>query len=140
QACAWRREVSAMHELGIVFEIQKRVSAVAAENGLALSDIAQVVVEVGEASTIVPRYLKECWPAATDGTEMESAELVVELIVARVQCKKCQTVYEYLKNDKKCPNCGAWECVMVSGQEFNIKEIAVFEEESDEAPEPDQEH
>jgi len=129
-----------MHELGIVFEIQKRVSAVAEENGLALSDIAQVVVEVGEASTIVPRYLKECWPAATDGTEMESAELVVELIVARVQCKKCQTVYEYLKNDKKCPNCGAWECVMVSGQEFNIKEIVVFEEESDEAPEPDPEH
>ena len=126
-----------MHELGIVFEIQKRVSAVAAENGLALSDIAQVVVEVGEASTIVPRYLKECWPAATDGTEMESAELVVELIVARVQCKKCQTVYEYLKNDKKCPNCGAWECVMVSGQEFNIKEIAVFDsgEDADETSE-----
>jgi len=120
-----------MHELGIVFEIQKRVSAVAAENGLALSDIAQVVVEVGEASTIVPRYLKECWPAATDGTEMESAELVVELIVARVRCKKCQTEYEYLKNDRKCPDCGAWECVMVSGQEFNIKEIAVFEPESD---------
>ena len=124
-----------MHELGIVFEIQKRVSAVAEENGLALSDIAQVVVEVGEASTIVPRYLKECWPAATDGTEMESAELVVELIVARVQCKKCQTVYEYLKNDKKCPNCGAWECVMVSGQEFNIKEIAVFDNSTDETEE-----
>ena len=120
-----------MHELGIVFEIQKRVTAVAEENGLALSDIAQVVVEVGEASTIVPRYLKECWPAATDGTQMESAELVVELIVARVQCKKCGTVYEYLKNDKKCPGCGAWECVMVSGQEFNIKEITVFEEGED---------
>ena len=125
-----------MHELGIVFEIQKRVSAVAEENGLALSDIAQVVVEVGEASTIVPRYLKECWPAATDGTEMESAELVVELIVARVRCKKCGTVYEYLKNDKKCPDCGAWECVMVSGQEFNIKEIAVYESDEEEN-EPD---
>ena len=124
-----------MHELGIVFEIQKRVSAVAQENGLALSDIAQVVVEVGEASTIVPRYLKECWPAATDGTEMESAELVIELIVARVRCKKCQTEYEYLKNDKKCPNCGAWECVMVSGQEFNIKEIAVFDNSTDETEE-----
>ena len=37
-----------MHELGIVFEIQKRVTAVAEENGLALSDIAQVVVEVGD--------------------------------------------------------------------------------------------
>ena len=124
-----------MHELGIVFEIQKRVTAVAEENGLALKDIASVVVEVGEASTIVPRYLKECWPAATDGTEMEHTELVVELIIARVRCKKCQTEYEYLKNDRKCPKCGAWECVMVSGQEFNIKEIAVFEEDENEEQE-----
>ncbi len=118
-----------MHELGIVFEIQKRVVAVAQENDLALSDIAQVVVEVGEASTIVPRYLKECWPAATDGTEMEESELVVEVIVAKVRCKRCGEQYEYLKNDRKCPACGAWECVMITGQEFNIKEIAVFEEE-----------
>lgn len=120
-----------MHELGIVFEIQKRVTAVAEENGLSLRDIAQVVVEVGEASTIVPRYLKECWPAATDGTEMQDAELVVEVLVAQVRCKKCGTVYEYLKNHKKCPACGAWECVMVTGQEFNIKEIAVFEGEQE---------
>jgi len=120
-----------MHELGIVFEIQKRVTAVAEENGLSLRDIAQVVVEVGEASTIVPRYLKECWPAATDGTEMQDAELVVEILVAQVCCKKCGTVYEYLKHNKKCPTCGAWECVMVTGQEFNIKEIAVFEGEEE---------
>ena len=126
-----------MHELGIVFEIQKRVTAVAEENGLALSDIAQVVVEVGEASTIVPRYLKECWPAATDGTEMENAELVVEILVAQVRCKKCGTVYEYLKNNKKCPVCGAWECVMVTGQEFNIKEIAVFDSEEESGEDSD---
>ena len=120
-----------MHELGIVFEIQKRVTAVAQENGLSLRDIAQVVVEVGEASTIVPRYLKECWPAATDGTEMQDAELVVEVLIAKVRCKKCGTVYEYLKHNRKCPACGAWECVMVTGQEFNIKEIAVFEGDLD---------
>ena len=123
-----------MHELGIVFEIQKRVSAVALENDLELRDIASVVVEVGEASTIVPRYLKECWPAATDGTEMESATLEVEVIVAKVECKKCGTVYEYLKNNRVCPNCGAWECVMVTGQEFNIKEIVVYEEDEPEEP------
>ena len=123
-----------MHELGIVFEIQKRVSAVAEENGLELRDIASVVVEVGEASTIVPRYLKECWPAATDGTEMESATLEVELIVAEVECKKCGAVYEYLKNNRVCPKCGAWECVMVTGQEFNIKEIVVYEEDEPKEP------
>ena len=117
-----------MHELGIVFEIQKRVAAVAEENGLRLRDIACVVVEVGEASTIVPRYLKECWPAATDGTEMEHTALEIELLVATVECKKCGKVYEYLKNNRACPYCGAWECVMVTGQEFNIKEIAVYDD------------
>ena len=128
-----------MHELGIVFEIQKRVTAVAQENGLSLRDIAQVVVEVGEASTIVPRYLKECWPAATDGTEMQDAELVVEVLIAKVRCKKCGTVYEYLKHNRKCPACGAWECVMVTGQEFNIKEIAVFEGEMEDEDDSEEE-
>ncbi len=120
-----------MHELGIVFEIQKRVCLVAEENGIPLKDIASVVVEVGEASTIIPRYLRECWPAATDGTEMKQATLETEVITAEVQCKKCGEVYEYLKNDRKCPKCGAWECVMITGQEFNIKEIVVYEDDDE---------
>jgi len=120
-----------MHELGIVFEIQKRVVQVAAQNGFPLKDIASVVVEVGEASTIIPRYLKECWPAATDGTDMAEASLEVEVITAEVQCKKCGEVYEYLKNNRVCPKCGAWECVMVTGQEFVIKEIVVYEEDDE---------
>lgn len=118
-----------MHELGIVFEIQKRIQQFSAENDLPLSSIASVVVEVGEASTIVPKYLQECWPAATDGTEMERTTLEIEVIVAQVECKKCGEIYEYLNNNKLCPACGAWECRMVTGQEFNIKEILVYDDE-----------
>lgn len=120
-----------MHELGIVFEIQKRVLEIAKENELAPSDIAEVLVEVGEASTIVPRYLQECWPAAVDETGMEKTKLEVEIITAVVECKQCGTQYEYLNNDKKCPNCSSIACVMVCGQEFCIKQISVFEETAD---------
>ena len=87
------------------------------------------MVEIGEASTIVPRSLQECWPAAIDGTEMEEAKLEVEIITAVVQCKNCGHQYEYLNNHKKCPECKSEACVMIHGQEFNIKEIAVFDEE-----------
>ncbi len=118
-----------MHELGIVFEIVKRVQQFAAEQELPLSSVATVVVEVGEASTIVPRYLAECWPAATDGTELSSCTLDVDIIIAQVQCKKCGTIYPYLSSEKHCPQCGEWQCVMVTGQEFNIKEIAVYEDD-----------
>jgi len=118
-----------MHELGIVFEIKKQVEKTAAENELRLQDIAKVVVEVGEASSVVPSYLKECWPAAIEGTEMEACEFEVEIIVATVECKNCETVYEYLKEGRKCPQCGCESCYMVTGNEFIIKEIAVFEPE-----------
>ncbi len=121
-----------MHELGIVFEIVKRVELAAVENLLALPDIAAVVVEVGEASTIVPKYLRECWPAAIDGTDLKDAELDVEIIVATVRCKACGNVYEYLNRGKVCPDCGSPECVMVTGQELNIREIQVFEPDEEE--------
>ena len=121
-----------MHELGIVFEIVKRVEMVAEENQFEQEDIMTVVVEVGEASTIVPKYLIECWPAAVDRTGMEESKLEVEIIVACVECKKCGEVYEYLNSGKVCPKCGSPECVMVTGQEFNIKEIQVYEENEEE--------
>lgn len=120
-----------MHELGIVFEIAKRVGGIAAEYDIAPEDIAAVVVEIGEASTIIPRYLRECWPAAIDRTEFEHVELQTEVITATVSCKACQTVYEYLKNDRKCPRCGLEEAVMITGREFQIKEILLFENDDE---------
>ncbi|AVM69666.1 hydrogenase nickel incorporation protein HypA [Lachnospiraceae bacterium oral taxon 500] len=120
-----------MHELGIVFEIAKRVGGIAAEYDIAPEDIAAVVVEIGEASTIIPRYLRECWPAAIDRTEFEHVELQTEVITATVSCKACQTVYEYLKNDRKCPRCGLEEAVMITGREFQIKEILLFEDDDE---------
>jgi hydrogenase nickel incorporation protein HypA/HybF len=123
-----------MHELGIVYEIQKRVEQAAKENGFALADIASVVVEVGEASTIIPRYLSECWPAATDGTDMASAALEIEVIPAEVSCNECGALYEYLKNDRRCPCCGALACTMVRGQELNIREITVYDDGGEDGP------
>ena len=116
-----------MHELGIVFEVIKRVEGIAVEYEIAPEDIAAVVIEIGEASTIIPRYLRECWPAATDRTEFEHVELQTEVITATVSCKECKTVYEYLKNGRKCPRCGSERAVMVTGREFQIKEILLFE-------------
>lgn len=124
--------VNEMHELGIVFEVVNRVESLAKENEIAPDDIAVIVLEVGEASTIVPHYLQECWPAAIDRTEYEHVELQIETITATVRCKKCNTVYEYLKNDRRCPNCMEEDAVMVTGREFNIKEILLYEDEEDE--------
>ena len=47
-----------MHELGIVFHVAKQVEAVAAENKA--KHIDEVVLSVGEVSTVIPDYLIDC--------------------------------------------------------------------------------
>ena len=92
-----------MHELGIVFEVLDRVKNIAAENKLSPEEIAAVVLDVGEASLVVPKYLRNCWPAAIDRTEYEHVELNINEIVAVVECKQCGNFYEFLKKERKCP-------------------------------------
>ena len=48
-----------MHELGIVFYIIRDVKEVAEQNGV--SHVSNVVMNIGEVSTVVPEYLTDCW-------------------------------------------------------------------------------
>ena len=118
-----------MHELGIVFEVLDRVKNIAAENKLSPEKIAAVVLDVGEASLVVPKYLRNCWPAAIDRTEYEHVELKINEVVAVVECKQCGNFYEFLKNERKCPVCECEEAVIVTGKEFLLKDILVDGEE-----------
>ena len=118
-----------MHELGIVCEVLNRVKSIAAENNLCSEEIAAVVLDVGEASLVVPKYLRNCWPAAIDRTEYEHVELKINEIVAVVECKQCGNLYEFLKNERKCPVCGGQDAVIVTGKEFLLKEILLYGEE-----------
>ena len=65
-----------MHELGIMFHVVEAVLEIARENGL--SEVESIVLEVGRSSAVVPRFLEECFPAATDGTMLERTELKIE--------------------------------------------------------------
>ena len=118
-----------MHELGIVFEVLDRVKNIAAENKLSPEKIAAVVLDVGEASLVVPKYLRNCWPAAIDRTEYEHVELKINEVVAVVECKQCGKFYEFLKNERKCPVCECEEAVIVTGKEFLLKEILLYGDE-----------
>lgn len=118
-----------MHELGIVFEVLNRVKSIAAENRISPKEIAEVVLDVGEASLVVPKYLRNCWPAAIDRTEYEHVELKINELVAVVECKQCGDFYEFLANDRKCPACGCEDAVLVTGKEFQLKEILLYAEE-----------
>ena len=111
-----------MHELGTVFYVITEVEKVCAENNL--TTVGSVTLEVGEVSGIVPEYIKDCWNWARQKSEvMKEAELNVEIIDAVTFCEDCKQTYPTVKYAKICPYCQSEHTFLVTGNEYNIKEI-----------------
>ena len=111
-----------MHELGIVFHIIDSLEEVGREQNLVA--IASVTLEVGEVSTIIDTYLKDCWKWAVGRTTLlKGAELRVETVPAVTFCEACGKTYGTVEHGKTCPACGSEKTYLVSGNEVSIKEI-----------------
>ncbi len=113
-----------MHELGVLLEVVEQVKQVAAENDV--QKIEKLVLQVGELCSMIPRYMKQLYPAAVDGTILEGSQLVIETIPGNGKCHSCGEVYNLLEGHGICPSCGKKEFEMLSGDEFFIKEIEAY--------------
>ncbi|MFA6506109.1 MAG: hydrogenase maturation nickel metallochaperone HypA [Treponemataceae bacterium] len=110
-----------MHELGVVLEVLRTVEDVMKENGL--TKVQTIVLQIGELSSMVPRYVQECFPAAADGTVFEDTELRIEVLPANARCAGCGMVYPVVPGGGACPRCGGDRKELLSGREFLVKEI-----------------
>lgn len=113
-----------MHELGVVFEVVKTVEDFVEKNGVTKVDT--LVLQIGELSSMIPRYIEACFPAAVDGTLLQYTKLIIEILPGNALCKKCNKVFNLIEHNSKCPDCegGYWE--LLSGKEFMIKEIIAY--------------
>lgn len=110
-----------MHELGVIIKVIKTVEAFAMKNGV--EKIDTLVIQIGELSSMIPKYIEACYPAAVDGTIMEDTKLVIEILPGNGRCNKCQKVFNLIQNNRQCPDCGGSDWEVLSGREFLIKEI-----------------
>jgi hydrogenase nickel incorporation protein HypA/HybF len=110
-----------LHELGVVIEVVRTVEDFAKNNGV--TKIDTLVLQIGELSSIIPKYVEACYPAAVDGTLLQETKLKIEILPGNAICKKCNKVFNLIANNKKCPNCGSDDWELLSGKEFMIKEI-----------------
>lgn len=110
-----------MHEIGVMIEVVKTVENFAKENGV--SKIDTLVLQIGELSPMIPRYIQACYPAAVDGTMLQDTKLKIEIMPGNAICKKCRKVFNLIENKNICPNCGSDEWEILCGKEFFIKEI-----------------
>jgi hydrogenase nickel incorporation protein HypA/HybF len=110
-----------VHEIGVMFEVVKTVENFAKQNGV--TKIQTLVLQVGELSTVVPRYIEACYPAAIDGTLLQDTELEIEILPGNGICLDCNKVFNIMENKSVCPYCQSRDFELLSGREFNIKEI-----------------
>ena len=110
-----------MHELGVLIGVIETVENFAKKN--ALTQIDTLVLQIGELSSIIPKYIEACYPAATEGTLLQDTKLKIEILPGNAICHKCNKVFNLIENNSKCPKCGSGDWEILCGKEFMIKEI-----------------
>lgn len=111
-----------MHELGIVVRVIDMVEEAARKNGV--SKVVRVDLEVGEVSTIVPNYFRDCFEWAKLRTEhMQECELNMIIVAGISYCRDCKKTYRTTEYGKACPVCGGHNTYLVTGRDVMVKDI-----------------
>lgn len=114
-----------MHELGILNAMIHTIENIIQDENV--SSVEKIVLEAGELSGIVPRYLEQSWPAARYKTSMENTELEIKVIPGIVKCRDCTKVFNAMEHDMHCPDCNSRNMEILSGNDLEIKEIICSE-------------
>ncbi len=113
-----------MHEIGVLFEIIKTVENFAKQNDV--KKVETLVLQIGELSSMIPRYMKNLYPATIEGTILQGSELEIEVLPANALCKECNKVFNLVSNNGICPKCETKDWELLGGKEFYIKEIVCY--------------
>lgn len=113
-----------MHELSILEEVVRIVDDLSEKQNI--DSVKVIVLQIGELSEVVPRFLTEYFPIVTDGMpRFKDAKVEIETLPANAKCHDCGTVFNVIENEGYCPHCRSYDKDLLCGQEFLIKEIMV---------------
>ena len=114
-----------MHEIGVVRSMLQTIDEFCKENGV--TEIEEIVLDIGELSLVIPKYVEEIYPTVVKGTKYENTKLVINEIPGMAECDECDEVFNVVENKGYCPNCGSFEKQVLTGEDFTIREIHVKE-------------
>ena len=112
-----------MHEMSIAQSLFDILREEMVKNNA--KTLRSVKLRIGELSAIVPDSLSFCFQVMTQGTDMEGAELIMDIIPLEGMCNSCGKSFEIKGYAFKCPHCEGTEIETVSGQDLSIVEMVV---------------
>ena len=116
-----------MHEVGVIRQVVRTVEDFAKENGI--TEVSGIVLDVGELSLVIPKYVEDIYQITVKGSILENAELTINVIPGMAECDECDEIFNVIEHEGYCPKCGSFEKQILTGKDFLIREIHVPEEE-----------
>lgn len=111
-----------MHEIGVLSKAVDMVEEIAHNHNV--EHVGYITLEIGELSGYLPIFFEKYFPIVTEERPVfQGTELRIDIRRGEALCKECDTLYNVMKNEGKCPCCGSREKTILGGEEFIVKEI-----------------
>ena len=111
-----------MHEISVLTKAVDLVENIAKDNGL--DRVGYITLEVGELTGYVPLFFEKFFPVVTeDRPVFKDTELRINTVRGQALCADCQSLYNVMRQEGRCPRCGSPEKKILGGQQFLVKEI-----------------
>ncbi len=110
-----------MHEVAIVEDMFRIIMEVAEKEQL--SRIDRVHFRVGKMMQVVPELFRFAFDSAKEDTIAKDAELEIEYVPVKMQCRHC--AHEFMVEDQSfyCPKCESSDLDLIQGKELLIQSI-----------------
>lgn len=111
-----------MHEIGVLTEAVKMVETIASDNNI--EKVTHITLEVGELCGYVPLFFEKYFPVVTENKPVfEGTDLRIITVKGQALCSKCESLYNVMRCEGRCPKCGSREKKILGGQQFLVKDI-----------------
>ncbi len=89
---------------------------------------AEIVLDIGELSLVIPKYVEDIYPVVVGDTWLKDTKLVINVIPGMAECDECNEPFNVIEHESYCTNCGSFEKTILSGKDFLIREIHIPED------------
>lgn len=114
-----------MHELSIAEAVVRIATQHAAGR-----PVAKVELKVGHLRQVVPSALEFAFELVAEGTELEGAELAMEVVAAAGICRSCRAESVLPDFPLQCGECGGLDVQVIRGEELLVDSLELEEEMS----------
>ena len=112
-----------MHEMSIAKSLLDIVTGEASKHNV--NRVVRIHIKAGELRGIVPEHLNYLFQFVSRDTLAEGAELEIDVLPVKAECKECELTFDVEDFKYQCPQCRSEDVDTVQGLELMVQDFEV---------------